>query len=182
MLAFYLSMIETQEDKRLFERLYIKYKQDMYKYALQITEDPGDAEDVVHEVFLSLVQYGVDKIRFVEQDGNAWAYLSAAVRNQSYTLLRRQRGIKPIDPALGEYAGSTETDDKNRSGSDYSYLVETIRALDPIYADVLYYALVQEMPSGKIADLLKLKPATVRKRISRGKSILREKLGKDFIE
>ena len=30
MLAIYLSMLETNEEKNQFEQLYIKYKQDMY--------------------------------------------------------------------------------------------------------------------------------------------------------
>ena len=110
-----------------------------------------------------------------------WAYLSAAVRNQSYTFLRNQDGIQIIDSDLSEFIGSVHNND-NSNDTDYNYLMETIRGLNPTYADVLYYTFVQEMPSDKIAKLLNLNPATVRKRISRGKEILREKLGKDYFE
>ena len=182
MLNFYLALIETDEDKTLFARIYEKYRQRMLKYALQILADEGNAEDIVHEVFLFIVQTGVGKIRNVEQEGNLWAYLSAAVRNQSYMFLKKQNGIQAIDSEFTEYIGTLQTDDVYQSESDYSYLVKIIRGLNPTYADVLYYALVQEMPSDRIAKLLNLKPATVRKRISRGKEILKEKLGKDYFE
>lgn len=182
MLNFYLSLIESEEDKTLFARIYEEYRQKMFHYAMQFLKDEGNAEDVVQEVFLFIVKTGVGKIRNIEQKGNLWAYLSAAVRNQSYTFLRNQNSVQIIDSDLSEFMGGVHNDDENSNGSDYNYLVETIRGLNPTYADVLYYTFVQEMPSDKIAKLLNLNPATVRKRISRGKEILREKLGKDFFE
>ena len=39
MLAIYLSMLETNEEKNQFEQLYIKYKQDMYAVAYGKPED-----------------------------------------------------------------------------------------------------------------------------------------------
>ena len=180
MLNFYLSLIETEEDKSLFAKIYEEHRQNMFKYAMQFVKDEGNAEDIVHEVFLFIVKSGVGKIRDVEKEGNLWAYLSAAVRNQSYTFLKKQNNVEMLEPEVSEYIGSIHTGDQTSQDSDYAYLVDTIRSLKPTYADVLYYALVQEMPSDKIAKLLRLTPATVRKRISRGKEILQARLGKDF--
>jgi RNA polymerase sigma-70 factor (ECF subfamily) len=180
MLNFFLSLIDSEEDKTLFARIYEEYRQKMFKYALQFLKDEGNAEDIVQEVFLFIVKSGVGKIRNIEQEGNLWAYLSAAVRNRSFSFLREQDGIQIINSDLSEFIGSVQTDAGNNNGADYDYLVETIRGLNPVYADVLYYAFVQEMPSDKIAKLLHLSPAAVRKRISRGKEILKEKLGKDY--
>ena len=160
MLNFYLSLIESEEDKTLFARIYEEYRQKMHKYAMQFLKDEGNAEDIVQEVFLFIVKTGVGKIRNIEQEGNLWAYLSAAVRNQSYTFLRNQDSIQVIDSDLSEFIGSVHNDENN-NGTDYNYLVETIRGLNPTYADVLYYTFVQEMPSDKIAKLLNLNPATV---------------------
>lgn len=182
MLSFYLSLIENEEDKSLFEKIYEKYRQTMYKYALSILNDEGNAEDIVQEVFLFIIRSGVGKIRDIDNEGNMWAYLSAAVRNQSFSFLKKQNNVQAIDPETNEYIGSLQTDDGQEQNSGYEYLVETIRSMNPTYADALYYALVQEMPTDKIAKLLNIKPAAARKRISRGKEILQEKLGKDFFE
>ena len=51
MLAIYLSMLETNEEKNQFEQLYIKYKQDMYAVAYGILKNKEDAEDAVHQSF-----------------------------------------------------------------------------------------------------------------------------------
>lgn len=180
MISFYLSLIETEADKSLFERVYEAHRQNMFKYAMKFLHDEGNAEDVVHEVFLAIVKSGVGKIRGVDEEGNLWVYLATAVRNQCITFMKKQRNVQLIEPGVNEFFGSLHTGDSTAQDASYASLVRTIRELDPIYADVLYYDLVQEMPSDTIANLLGLKPATVRKRISRGKELLREKLGKDY--
>ena len=52
--------------------------------------------------------------------------------------------------------------------------------LPPEYADALYYALVLEMSSAEIARLLGIQPAAARKRVSRGRQLLRKRLGKEY--
>ena len=54
MLAIYLSMLETNEEKNQFEQLYIKYKQDMYAVAYGVLKNKEDAEDAVHQSFLKI--------------------------------------------------------------------------------------------------------------------------------
>ena len=54
MLAIYLSMLETNEEKNQFEQLYIKYKQDMYAVAYGILKNKEDAEDAEHKSFLKI--------------------------------------------------------------------------------------------------------------------------------
>ncbi len=179
MLSYYLSLIENPEDKRLFERIYEQYHQNMFKYALTILKDEGNAEDIVHEVFLFIVKTGVGKIRYVDDEGNMWAYLSAAVRNQCYTFLKKNSSLVE-DEYINEHINNLSAIERTEQDIDYQYLVEAIRSLQEEYADILYYALVQQLPGDKIAQIMGLKPATVRKRISRGKEMLRLKLGKDI--
>lgn len=179
MLSYYLSLIENPEDKRLFERIYEQYRQDMFKYALTILKDEGNAEDIVHEVFLFIVKTGVNKIRDIEADGNLWAYLSAAIRNQCYTFLKKNSTVTE-DEYINEHINNLSDIEQTEHDIDYKYLVEAVRSLKEEYADILYYALVQQMSGDKIAQITGLKPATVRKRISRGKEMLRLKLGKDI--
>lgn len=56
MLMLYLSMLETDEDKQNFERLYIRYAQDMYAVAYNILKNKEDAEDAVHQSFLKIAE------------------------------------------------------------------------------------------------------------------------------
>lgn len=63
MLAIYLSMLETNEEKNQFEQLYIKYKQDMYAVAYGILKNKEDAEDAVHQSFLKIADYNVPLVK-----------------------------------------------------------------------------------------------------------------------
>ena len=52
----YLSMIESESDKSLFEQLYIRYKGLMYHIAYRILQNREDAEDAVHQAFVSIAK------------------------------------------------------------------------------------------------------------------------------
>ena len=52
----YLQMIETQEDKAKFEVLYEEYKGLMYHIAHQILRNEQDAEDAVHNAFVTIAE------------------------------------------------------------------------------------------------------------------------------
>lgn len=55
-MLIYLSMIESEADKSLFEQLYIRYKGLMYHIAYRILQNREDAEDAVHQAFVSIAK------------------------------------------------------------------------------------------------------------------------------
>lgn len=64
-MLIYLSMIESEADKSLFEQLYIRYKGLMYHIAYRILQNREDAEDAIaklnpryREVILLHYAYG----------------------------------------------------------------------------------------------------------------------------
>ena len=61
MLYFYISMVETPEEKTKVEQLYLNYRQTMYHVAYQILKDSFEAEDAVHGAFLRVIK-NLDKI------------------------------------------------------------------------------------------------------------------------
>lgn len=61
MLALYLSMIETEESKNKFEKIYDKYRDLMLYLANRILKEPHLAENAVHDAFLRLIKY-IDNI------------------------------------------------------------------------------------------------------------------------
>ena len=52
-MIIYFQMIESDEDKSKFEQLYIMYKGLMFHVAMKILKNEFDAEDAVHQAFLS---------------------------------------------------------------------------------------------------------------------------------
>ena len=52
----YLSMLETPEAKSKFEQLYLEYKGLMFHVAYEILHNEQDAEDAVHQAFVSIAE------------------------------------------------------------------------------------------------------------------------------
>jgi RNA polymerase sigma-70 factor (ECF subfamily) len=79
-------------------RLYDLFGASLYRYALIVLANREAAEDVIQQVFLSLLDRGVGHIDDEER------YLRRAVRNACYSALRYQkvRGGPSVDTALVE--------------------------------------------------------------------------------
>lgn len=60
-MMIYLSMIDSDEDKSKFEVVYSEYRNLMYYVANKILMNSSDAEDIVHQAFLKVIEI-LDKI------------------------------------------------------------------------------------------------------------------------
>ena len=61
MWTFYLSMLDNEEDKITFERLYDRCRLKCYRVALKITNNHELAEDAIHNAFLAVIkQFNTD--------------------------------------------------------------------------------------------------------------------------
>ena len=56
MLAICLSMLEGEEDRQRFTRLYTAHEKKVYLVALRILGDPGKAEDAAQQTWLQLLR------------------------------------------------------------------------------------------------------------------------------
>jgi RNA polymerase sigma-70 factor (ECF subfamily) len=65
-------------------RIYQRYRKDLLKLAAMLLNHPGDAEDVVHDVFVSFVQSG-KKLRL---SGSLKGYLLTCVANSARNVNR----------------------------------------------------------------------------------------------
>ena len=61
MLLFYVSLIESDDNKTKFEIIYEEYRNLMFYVANQILCDTKDSEDIAHDAFLKLITI-IDRI------------------------------------------------------------------------------------------------------------------------
>ena len=54
MLVLYMSFINDEIHRRLFEEIYMTYRKQMFLVARAVLSNDSDAEDAVHDVFLKL--------------------------------------------------------------------------------------------------------------------------------
>jgi RNA polymerase sigma-70 factor (ECF subfamily) len=84
-------------------RVYDKYREDLLRLAVSLSNDAATAEDIVHEVFISFIR-GAGRFRL---SGSLKAYLATCVANEARNLnrARRVRKAAPLREAMGIRSG-----------------------------------------------------------------------------
>ena len=55
-MLIYLQLLDTTEEKSLFEQIYLEYRGLMYHVAYEILHNEQDAEDAVHQAFIKIAE------------------------------------------------------------------------------------------------------------------------------
>jgi len=181
MLAFYLALIDNEQDQIKFEHLYNSYRKQMLFIAQSILHNSYDAEDAVHEAFIGIAR-NMDTVRKITDETDIKNYILKAAKNASVNMLRKK---KKRDQIIDLDSISEISDDSFiESLADkitYDEITDALRKINPDYFDVLYYHFSIGMSCVEIAKLLNRKPATVRQQLVRGKKLALEKI-KSFIK
>ena len=183
MLIFYMSFIDDESQRRLFEEIYLNYRKQMLLVARSVLGSETDAEDVVHDVFLKIAKKHMSRISKIENSIDLRNYLLKATKHTAVDHLRKRRHEKVVFDATNEIylknfanIADDELVDKVSRGIEYERIVEAIASLDEIYRETLYYHFVLEMSVSEIAKLLDCKTSTVKQRLVRGKKLLYKQL------
>ena len=89
MLVFYLSMLDEEFDKQNFERIYLKYHDDILRRTYNILRNDEDVKDAMQETWVGVLK---SMSLFRDKDeGSVRAYIMSIARNQSISLLRKKR-------------------------------------------------------------------------------------------
>ena len=161
-------MKNTQEQFRE-ERspVFEKYGAMLYRICLSVLHDNYYAEDAVSDTFL---RYYTSARRF-KSDEHERAWLIRAARHASIDILRRRKrnSYSPIESIPEEMLA--EYDDLVRASALFSALF----SLPEIYSTSIWMYYGEGMDSQAIAKALNLSPSAVRKRLSRGRELLKQK-------
>lgn len=170
MLAFYLAMIDTDEERSKFEELYKKYRNFLYNFSYAILRNPHYAEDAVHDAFLSLAQ----NMKNIEDKTciQIRNYLIIIVRNASLLINnRRKREVcgEPFDETFDPSDIEQEAEERDSR----ERLWALVKKLDVKFSDVLILRYFYGFKNKEIAAALKISLANVKIRLRRGKDALR---------
>lgn len=172
----YLQLLNTQKEKDLFVSLYEMYSQPLYRAALSILKDNAAAEDMVHETFLTLINY-IDRV--TDKDPvRAWNYLLAILRHLCFDARTERKTELPHDMET-DFAWTVSDIDieKDYIGQELGELLQDlILELDYPHQDVLFLQYYYDMNSREIGEALHLKPENVRQIARRAREQLKKKL------
>lgn len=174
MLAFYLSVLETQEDKDLFEEYYRLYRGSMYNIAFSILHNNEDAEDAVNEAFLCIANK-FEKIRKISCQ-EVKAYYVIIIRNTSINIYRKNKSRSNYCEPLEDNDAPVEVDFFGQI--DRKTLPKAIASLPDEYKDLIFMYYGKNQTAKEIASYLGTTQAAVWKRLDRARKLLREALEK----
>lgn len=174
MLGIYLAIIDNENDKRLFERLYNKYKSIMYNVAFGILHDAQHSEDAVHDAFLSVAR----NIRKISDDEciRTRNYLIIIVRNSALKIYNKNKNEIPVDDSFTESPDLQVIDIDIENSESQKNMFRLIKELDSKYGDVLILKYYYEYRDKEIADILGITLENVKIRLYRAKTLLKNKL------
>ncbi|MBT8077855.1 MAG: sigma-70 family RNA polymerase sigma factor [Gammaproteobacteria bacterium] len=153
--------------RQRFDRLVGVLHQDMYRYAVWLSRDPGIAEDVVQEALLRAWK-SLDALR---EDGAAKQWVLTIVRRENARYFERKRletvDIDSLTPA--QSAMLAEPDD-----AELEELRNAIYRLDDDYREPLVLQVLMGHSTKEIAKLMGIKPGAVLTRLHRARLKLKE--------
>lgn len=149
-------------DRAAFGTLYERYAR-MIHGILLARVPPGEAEDLVQEVFLAAMR----QLRGLREAEGFAGWLAAIARNKAMDHFRARRRVAPIESAPEQRAPADP---------DAFLVLERIRSLPEAYRETLILRLVEGMTGPEIAERTGLAADSVRVNLCRGMKMLRERL------
>lgn len=169
MLALYLSVLETDEDKQLITEAFNLYWRKMMTAAINVTKDQKLAEEALDESFLKIIAEP-EKLRAVAPERRA-AWLVAVAANAARDLLKKEKRY-----ALPQNDDFWQQQPNNDNFEERTALRDAIENLPDKYREPLVLCYVCGYSITEIAERLQTSPENVRQRLSRARKMLRQQL------
>jgi len=162
MLAF------TQGSSEAFTELFHRYKQPIYGFFCRRVSDPANAEELTQETFFALLRAAA---RY-EPRALFRTYLYAI----GFKILRAHRRKAAFRAAFLGHPNSAPDPSKHDATESGLWVRRAVEKLDPLDREIVMLREFEQLSYAEIADLLQLPLNTVRSRLFRARSTLRELL------
>lgn len=170
----------ARRDRQAFADLYDRFSGALYGTALRIVSDPSEAQDIVHDAFLTVW----DKAdTFQSQRGSAFSWVVTLVRNRAIDRVRSRRRRAellaesvPSDLGYHEMPEGASGSEAAAAGDDARMVRAAIAALPAEQRRALEMAFFGGLTQEQIARSLREPLGTIKARIRRGLIRLRDLL------
>jgi len=156
-------------DSRAIMTLVERYQGTVYRFGRRMCPSEPDAEDVLQETLLTLVQ----KIGEFRGDASLSSWLFTIVRSRC--RLRRRRADRQASSVGSEPLDSSPRPDETVSALELRGIVEAaVSELEPKYREVLLLRDVEGLSAAEVGEALRLSVAAVKSRLHRARAQVRE--------
>ena len=160
----YLQALSDEQERASFEALYLRYRSLMLSVARKFLSEPQDAEDAVHQAFLSILK-NFNKISAIDCPETR-AFVVIIVERKSLDILRARQKTVPLE----EMEHGVEIPLPGDSG-----LADALAKLPARYRQVLLLRFAYGYTTRELAKEFGMTQSTVQKLVWRAKEAL-EKL------
>ncbi len=173
---------EEAQKQREFQREIIPHLELLYNYALRLTTDPVDAEDLVQDTVVKAYRF----FSSYEKGTNAKAWLYRILKN-SYINNYRRKSKRPAevdfdeispfyDTIRAEHTESTDLEEKIYRELMDDEVSRALGSLPEDFRTVVTLCDIDGFTYEEIANMLDVPIGTIRSRLHRGRNLLKAEL------
>jgi len=177
-LTIYLSMLETEEEKKKMADIYEQYRYYCIFIAKKLLENHEDAEDATHSAFIEIIKR--KEKYFAMECSDFRASLVVIVKNKAIDILRRKKKesvgmTEPLEdvednkPSISEILSVQE---------EYDLLRAALKKIAPSYSNILTLEYFEDLSIPEIAERLDKNKKNVEVTLYRARISLRETMEK----
>ena len=174
-------------DADAFRTIMQRHNRRLYRIARSVLRNNTEAEDAVQEAYVSAFTH----LASYRGELSLAAWLSRITMNEALGRLRRRRPTVDIaaleetrtEAEIIQFPLSTQNDDPERTMAQRQILQLVEQATDDLpeaYRLVFVTRVIEGMSVEETADLLGIKPETVKTRLHRARQLVREQLDKQI--
>ena len=173
-------------DPNAFRFIMQRHNRRLYRIARSVLRDNTDAEDVVQEAYAAAFNH----LKDYRGESSLAAWLSRIALNEALGRLRHKRTVENFaaleevtEGAVIQFPLSAQNDDPERTMAQRQILQLVERATDAlpdVYRLVFVTRVIEGMSVEETAELLGIKPETVKTRLHRARQLLRDQLDKEI--
>lgn len=150
-------------EREAFRRVYDRYAAMVHGILISCAP-PGEAQDLVQEVFLKALR----RIGDLREPGKIGSWLASIARNTGRDALRQVRPTAPLPDEIPDRSHDGEVEARE--------VLDCIRSLPGSYRETLALRLVEGMTGREIAYRTGMTEGSVRVNLHRGMKMLRERM------
>ncbi|MEZ4914110.1 MAG: sigma-70 family RNA polymerase sigma factor [Chitinophagales bacterium] len=175
----YMSQSEQQEKDHLFETEFLPYAEALYNFALHLTHQEEDANDLVQDTFLKAYRF----YKSYQPGTNAKAWLFKILKNAFINNYRKKSKI-PVQVEVDDlvtyhdntYQGYIDARQSIFQDMLNEEIAEALQSLPIDFRTVVLLCDIEGFTYEEIAKIVDIPIGTVRSRLHRARMMLKEKL------
>jgi RNA polymerase sigma-70 factor (ECF subfamily) len=162
-----LIKLANRGDEEAMNTLYFRYREWVYGLAFRLCGNREDAQEILQEVFM----YFYNKFPGFELRSSLKTFLYPVVKNITISNIRKKRKIIHLDDS----ATQSIPDDTLNWAEEFRNLSDYLDGFSKEEKELVFLRYYDEMQLSEIADIFKVPVGTIKSRINRLLSRIREK-------